>query len=212
MIEGKIDSTFITLQRDIITSGGIAEIGANAFAVWSVVKFYADYSTGQAFPGMREIGNKIGVSQQTVKRAVDILVGAKMLRIEDKSKFKRKGQTYIARERLAVRLGSEIVCTIAVDYVPLNLRNKISSIKEALTVGENNVEAWKNVEIIPNSGFIWDVKDKTFKATKVHHEIPINTLPSIEFDESHEKFIKDYLLKNAPNLTASFASKILPNN
>ena len=47
MIEGNIDSSFTTEQRDLFASGIVAEIGVNAYAVWSAIKFYADYNTGQ---------------------------------------------------------------------------------------------------------------------------------------------------------------------
>lgn len=86
-MEGEIDSTFQTQQRDMFTSGIVAEIGVNAYAVWSVIKCYADFATGEAFPGMREIGKKIGVSPATVMRAVEVLEKSHMLRIVADAKF-----------------------------------------------------------------------------------------------------------------------------
>ena len=94
MIEGNIDSSFTTEQRDLFASGIVAEIGVNAYAVWSAIKFYADYNTGHAWPGMRKLGEKLGLSAMTVKRAIDQLETAKMVRIVASS-TKRKGQTYI---------------------------------------------------------------------------------------------------------------------
>jgi len=81
MIEGNIDSSFTTEQRDLFASGIVAEIGVNAYAVWSAIKFYADYNTGHAWPGMRKLGEKLGLSAATVKRAIDQLEASHMVRI-----------------------------------------------------------------------------------------------------------------------------------
>lgn len=65
-MEGQIDSSFTTEQRDMFASGMVAEIGVNAYAVWHGIKYYADFETGEAFPGMRALGKKLGISQPTV--------------------------------------------------------------------------------------------------------------------------------------------------
>ena len=131
MIEGHIDSSFTTEQRDLFASGIVADIGVNAYAVWSAIKFYADYNTGHAWPGMRTLGQKLGLSAATVKRAIDTLGKASMVRVVASS-TRRKGQTYIAREKMAVRLGNRVLCTIVIDYVPGTLRGKINRLESAL--------------------------------------------------------------------------------
>lgn len=197
-MEGEIDSTFQTQQRDMFTSGIVAEIGVNAYAVWSVIKCYADFMTGEAYPGMREIGKKIGLSQPSVSRAVEILKEAHMLRIVDSAKFKRKGQTYIARERLAVRLGGKIICFIVVDYVPANLRNKLKQINNALKTGEQDQEMWAEIEIVPGDGFIWDMKSKTLKSSIKASSIPVNS--STDCDDYHKKLGAEIFARIAPDL------------
>lgn len=182
MIEGNIDSSFTTEQRDLFASGIVAEIGVNAYAVWSAIKFYADYNTGHAWPGMRKIGEKLGLSAMTVKRAIDQLEAAKMVRIVAES-TKRKGQTYIARERMSVRLGKRTLCTIVIDYVPGTLRGKINRLENALTTGENDPEAFAEVEIIPGEGFVWDDDKKTLKGRIAAREIPRAPDP----DDYHRK-------------------------
>jgi DNA-binding transcriptional regulator YhcF (GntR family) len=135
---GTIDSTFTTSQRDLFVSGVVAEIGANAFAVWHAIKIYADFNTGNAFPCMRRLGLDVGMSAATVKRAVDVLETNKLLRIVE-NHTKKKGQTYIARERLSIRFGDILICTIVVDYIPAKIKDKLKNIKEALKVTiENN--------------------------------------------------------------------------
>lgn len=182
MIEGHIDSSFTTEQRDLFASGIVAEIGVNAYAVWSAIKFYADYNTGHAWPGMRKIGEKLGLSAMTVKRAIDQLESAKMVRIVASS-TKRKGQTYIARERMSIRLGKRVLCTIVIDYVPGTLRGKINRLESALATGEDDPEAFAEVEIIPGDGFQWDSTTRTLKGHIAAREIPRAPDP----DDYHRK-------------------------
>lgn len=181
----------------MFASGFVAEIGVNAYAVWSALKIFADYNTGQAFPGMRTIGERIGLSAMTVKRAIDVLKAARMVRVV-KSATRRKGQTYVARERLAVRLGSRVICTIVVDYVPARLRGQINRIEQALKTGEHDAEAFAEVEIIPGEGFVWDESSKTLRGAVKASEMP-STLPSE--DEHHQMIGEAVLSRMAPNMS-----------
>ena len=190
MIEGNIDSSFTTEQRDLFASGIVAEIGVNAYAVWSAIKFYADYNTGHAWPGMRKLGEKLGLSAMTVKRAIDQLETAKMLRIVASS-TKRKGQTYIARERMSIRLGKRVLCTIVIDYVPGTLRGKINRLESALTTGEDDPEAFAEVEIIPGEGFQWDNTTRTLRGQVAAREIPRAPDP----DDYHRKIGESILAR-----------------
>lgn len=170
--QATLDSTFTTSQRDLFTSGFVAEIGANAFTIWNAVKAYADFATGQAYPGMRRLGNDVGLSPATVKRAVDILIANKLLRVVD-GHTKKKGQTYIARERLSIRFGEVLICTIVVDYVPSKIKDKLRNIKEALRVGESSGDLFAQVEIIPALGFKYDQSTGTFKGELALEKIPV---------------------------------------
>jgi DNA-binding Lrp family transcriptional regulator len=193
MIEGHIDSSFTTEQRDLFASGIVAEIGVNAYAVWSAIKFYADYNTGHAWPGMRKLGEKLGLSAMTVKRAIDQLEQAKMVRIVAES-TKRKGQTYIARERMSIRLGKRVLCTIVIDYVPGTLRGKINRLESALATGEADPEAFAAVEIIPGEGFEWDNNTRTLRGQVAAREIPRAPDP----DDYHRKIGEALLQRSLP--------------
>ena len=195
-IKGRVDSSFTTEQRDLFASGLVAEIGANAYAVWHGVKYFADYSTGRAFPGMRTLGEKLGMSASTVMRAIDVLVQAKMLRVVQ-GHTKRRGQTYIARERMSVRIGSTILCTIVLDYVPERLRGQVKRLTDAISKGKDDPEAFAEVEIIPGAGFEWDPASRTLKGRIGASQLP----PSdTEADDYHrqigEAFLARVLTKN----------------
>jgi DNA-binding transcriptional ArsR family regulator len=169
-IQGKIDSSFTTEQRDLFASGIVAEIGVNAYAVWHAIKFFADYNTGEAFPGMRTLGSKLGLSPQTVMRAIESLEAAHMVRII-KPHTKRKGQTYIARERMTVNVAGTTLCTIVIDYVPERLRGQIKRLTDAIATG-SDPEAFAEVEIIPGKGFVWDEASKTLRGRLKASELP----------------------------------------
>ena len=202
-MEGRIDSSFTTEQRDLFASGMVAEIGVNAYAVWQAVKYYADYNTGEAFPGMRTLGQKLGISHPTVQRAVKSLEAAKLLRVS-KSHSKRKGQTYIARERLRVTLGNTVLCTIIVDYVPNTLRQRINRIEQSLTTGEKDPEAFAEVEIIPGEGFTWDEDAGLLRGRVAAREIP----PSRDnADEYHRQLGESILEKIAPSMAKRLPKK-----
>lgn len=195
---GTIDSTFTTSQRDLFLSGTVAEIGANAFVVWHAVKGYADYNTGKAFPGMRKLGEDVGLSAATVKRAVDVLEASKMLRIVE-NHTKKKGQTYIARERLSIRFGEILICTIVVDYVPSQIKDKLKNIKEALKVGETSGDLFAQVEIIPSPGFIFDQSTGTFKGAISVEKLPA---PAQGIQKTGEKRYGDILKALKPTFVS----------
>ena len=180
-MEGRIDSSFTTEQRDLLASGFVAEIGVNAYAVWSAIKFYADYNTGHAWPGMRTLGEKLGVSKDTVQRAIESLERAHLVRIVQ-GHTKRRGQTYVARERMCIRLGSRVLCTIVFDYVPNSLRGTIKRIETALQTGEDDPEAFAEVEVIPGEGFEWDEGTKSLRGRVLARE-----LPSVPEDDTHRR-------------------------
>lgn len=203
-LHGTIDSTFTTSQRDLFLSGVVAEIGVNAFTVWHAIKVYADFNTGEAFPGMRKLAEDVGMSAASVMRAVDVLITNKMLRVV-KSHTKKKGQTYIARERLAIRFGDILICTIVVDYVPAQIKDKLKNIKEALKVGESSGDLFAQVEIIPASGFLFDQTTGTFKGS-----IAIDSLPSQR--KSKQKIEKPNLNRFLKDLNSTSVSPMKHEN
>jgi hypothetical protein len=172
-MEGRIDTSFQTVQRDLFASGMAARIGMNAFGVWLAIKSHADYNTGEAWPGMRRLAELTGLSLGAVSNSVRVLVDVHLLRVVAQAKGKaRRGNTYVARERMDVRLGERVLCTIVLDYVPSTLRLKLSAIDQALTVGEANPEVFADCEILPGDGFKWDSDSGALKASISARDIP----------------------------------------
>jgi hypothetical protein len=181
-MQGRIDTSFQTLQRDLFASGLAANIGMNAFGVWLAIKSHADYNTGKAWPGMRRLSDLTGLSLGLVHRSVQTLVQAHLLRVEVASKGGRRGQTYVACERMDIRLGDRVLCTIVLDYVPATLRATISSIDQALKTGEAGPETFAQCRIIPGAGFTWHAESGSMVGA-----IPASDVPLPELTEEQLK-------------------------
>ena len=178
-MDGKIDSTFGTFQRDMFESGLVAELGANCFVIWIAIKTHADFNTGIAWPSIRRLAAITGLADKTVQKAIKELEAASLLRIV-KSGNQRASNRYIARERLDVRLGSRLLCRIVIDYVPEAIKSQLHKISETLKTGERNPDAFSEVEIIPGDGFMWNPETGTLKGAISIKEIPAKELTSID--------------------------------
>lgn len=178
-MDGKIDSTFGTFQRDMFESGLAAEIGANGFILWVAIKTHADFNTGVAWPSIRRLAAITGLSDKTVQKVIKELETANLLRIVQ-SGNQRTSTRYIARERLDVRLGNRLLCRIVIDYVPQAIRQQLHKINETLKTGERNPEAFSQVEIIPGEGFSWNPATGTLQGAISIKEMPIKELASID--------------------------------
>ena len=178
-MDGKIDSTFGTFQRDMFESGLVAELGANCFVIWIAIKTHADFNTGVAWPSIRRLAAITGLADKTVQKAIKELEAASLLRII-KSGNQRASNRYLARERLDVRLGNRLLCRIVIDYVPQAIKQQLHGIAETLKTGERNPQAFADVEIIPGDGFVWDSVTGTLKGSISIKEMPSKPVDTID--------------------------------
>jgi len=168
-MQGNVDTSFQTMQRDLFNSGMAAHIGMNAFGVWLAIKNHADFNTGECWPGMRRLAALTGIGSSSVQRAIEILVEAKLLRVDQE---KRKTNTYVARERMDIKLGNRVLCTVVMDYVPQGLKQRLAAIEKGLSSGDVSDELWSEVEIIPGAGFEWDPVARVLRARINQKEFP----------------------------------------
>lgn len=180
-MQGSVDTSFQTLQRDLFASGMAAKIGMNAFGVWLAIKSHSDYNTGKAWPGMRRLAELTGLSLGSVSNSVDVLVNAHLLRVIRRGAGHR-GNTYVARERMDVRLGKRVLCTIVIDYVPATLRFTLSKLDKALEAGDSISDVLSQCEIIPGDGFLWDAANGVLRAS-----IPASDMPLPDLTEEQLK-------------------------
>ena len=172
-MQGHVDTSFTTQQRDLFESGLVAQIGVNAYAVWCAIKSHSDYQTGVSWPSVRRMMELTGLASATVQKALATLEAAKLLRSEVRS----KRRYYVARERMDVRLGERIICTIVVDYVPSKMRQTLARVQNALKTGEQDADAFADVDIIPGAGFGWDAASGSLRAKLPARDIPAPPTP-----------------------------------
>ena len=93
---------------------------------------------------------------------------------------------------MSVTVGSTTLCTIIIDYVPERLRGQIKRIGESFKTGEDDPEAFAQVEIIPGEGFVWDETSRTLKG-----KISAAKLPpaSHAADDYHQQIGREILAK-----------------
>lgn len=168
-IRGDIDTTYHRQQRDMFSSGLAADIGIGAYAIWNAIKSHSDFNTGDSHPGIRRLASLTGMSINPVQDAIKKLEKFHLLRVV---KRPRKTNHYVARERMDVRLGNRVICTIVIDYIPSQMRERLEKIKAA-TKGEiDAADVWAQVEIIPGPGLKLDESSGTFQGTMRADEIP----------------------------------------
>ncbi len=168
-IQGDIDTTYHTQQRDMFASGLAAEIGVYAYAVWNAIKAHSDFNTGDSYPGIRKLCELTGISDQKVQSSIKDLESAHLLRVVKKV---RKTNHYIARERMDVRVGSKVICTVVVDYIPAQMRERLAKLKGAVNGDLSKEDVWAQVELIPGPGMKLDASSGTFKSDMRADEIP----------------------------------------
>lgn len=170
-MQGTLDTTFGTFQRDLFESGLVAQIGPNSFAVWTAIKHHADFNNGIARPGIRRLCELTGLTDKTVMKCIDTLRDARLLRIVEQG-HRKKATRYMATERLDVRLGDRLLCTIVLDYIPARIRETLGKLNQTLKTGEPNPDAFAQVEIVPGPGFVWNASKGVLTAS-----IPVADLP-----------------------------------
>lgn len=183
-----IDTTYQTQPRDIFASGLAAQIGANALGVWLAIKSHADFTTGEAYPGVRRLMVLTGLASGTVQKALATLLEAHMLRVA-----RKVGQRhyYIARERMALRVGSRVLYTIVLDYVPNSMRQRLARLKAACEGDSEAQDVWAEVEVLPGLCLEWAPNAKTRKVKMPAEEVPVSapatTTDKARADEARTK-------------------------
>jgi hypothetical protein len=188
-MQGTIDSSFQTEQRDLFTSGAVAEIGVNAYAVWHAIKHHADFTTGQAWPGMRRLAQLVGLSKSSIDRAVDTLQRAHMLRIVKRSTKDKGANLYRTRAHIGAS-GEQGCLHSRFDYIPSRLRGQIIELEKALLNPNASVNVFAEVEIIPGNGFEWDSSSGLLRG-RIH----ASELPKEEDTGTELNAIQDAILK-----------------
>lgn len=145
-----VDRQWFHVVRSMIGRGKIAEMGVNAWAVYTVLKAYTNMKTGKSWPSQATIGELIGCSVDTVARATDRLVE---MGIVTKTRVGRHSE-YLINEELPIMKTDtrELVGRATHPYIPLEFQRQIDDIVQAVRMGVRPED--KSIKIELNINFI----------------------------------------------------------
>lgn len=204
-IIGDIDTTYHTQQRDMFSSGLAAEIGVHAFAVWHAIKAHADFQTGVAWPSIRRIVELTGCADKTVQSAIKTLVASHLLRVS------KRGQknVYVARERMDVRVGDRVICTVVIDFVPSAMRDTLAKLKAAGKGIDDAQDVWAQVTLIPAKGMKLDAEQGIFTTVMRVDKVPTQ-LPAHEAREALKELANSMRVNPQKKLRTNVRKKEAP--
>jgi hypothetical protein len=119
----------------MIMGDKIAQMGPNAWAVYSVLKAYTNFESGQSSPSQERIAGHIGASVDTVGRALDRLIE---LKVVEKKRVGRHNE-YRLMESFPIRKkddqGTE-VATASDFYRPKGFQSLVEQLRALAKTGD----------------------------------------------------------------------------
>lgn len=137
------DTQWFHVFRSMIDSGELARLSGSALKVYLVIKSYANYRNGGAFPAELTVAEKSGLSIAQVKRSIKELQNLEYLSI---SKRGRKNH-YILKEKVMVRNATgDSAATASWDYIPAEVANAVDELKSYVTSGQADSAQLINIQ------------------------------------------------------------------
>jgi DNA-binding transcriptional ArsR family regulator len=127
------DPSWFHVFKDMIDSGEITKMGTQAFAVYAVIKRYSHHTSGEAFPSIELIAEKVGIVPRQVMRELKTLEEMGYL---TKHKVGRRNN-YVLREKVTIRdTAGEAYAVASWDYVPQGVTEAVKDLKNVLVAGD----------------------------------------------------------------------------
>lgn len=140
--ELKVEGMWVHVTNGIVTKGLLAEMGAVAWAVYTVIKVHANMETGKSRPSVRRIADLVGMSHDTVHRAINRLVELDLISIGKAGKTNE----YVIQEKIHLTtLEGEPFGIAERPYAPLQFQQFISQLKAFASSG--NIPGDRNIQI-----------------------------------------------------------------
>lgn len=163
-----VDKQWFHVVRSMIGRGKIAEMGVNAWAVYTVLKAYTNMKTGKSWPSQATIGELIGCSVDTVARATDRLVE---MGIVTKTRVGRHSEYQINEEFPIMKTDTrELVGRATHPYIPLEFQRQIDDIVQAVRMGISPQDSSIKIEL--NINFIQQGDNSTVNIGEVRLASP----------------------------------------
>lgn len=143
LLDRRVDTTFTHLFNAIFSTGDAREMGETAFMVLCCIKSYASLNTGQSFPSMDTVAEKIGKSRDTVERSIKKLVEMEYVQVCGK---KGRNNVYKVKERFPItNRDGEMVEAVRWDYVPMAVSEVQRQVRQYVEKGR--VEGQQTIHI-----------------------------------------------------------------
>ena len=127
------DRSWFHVFKDMIDSGDIVRMGTQAFAVYAVIKRHSAHTSGEAFPSIELISEKVGIVPRQVIRELKKLEDLGYL---TKTKVGRRNN-YVLREKITIyNLEGEPSAVATWDYVPQGIKDATADLRDVLLSGE----------------------------------------------------------------------------
>jgi DNA-binding transcriptional MocR family regulator len=129
------ETTWFHTFRTMFTSGDVKKIGPYAFTVYSAIKSYTNFRSGESFPKIETLMDVTGVSRSQVKRVLVDLAKLGYLSVTKKGRQNH----YTLREKVVIQDAHGRPTAVATwDYLPSSVQESVAEIKNVLVTGDFN--------------------------------------------------------------------------
>lgn len=133
MSDLKADASWFHVFRAMMDSGDVAAMGPHAFTVYCIIKGHANFSTGNAWPGLETIAEKSGISERQIIRELKMLED---LGYVSKARVGRSNQ-YTLREKFVITDSEGQTAAVATwDYLPNGVRAAMADLRNVIVTGD----------------------------------------------------------------------------
>jgi DNA-binding transcriptional regulator YhcF (GntR family) len=127
------EASWFHVFRSMVDNGDVAKLGPYSTTVYLVIKTYANYSTGTAFPSVELIAEKAGISPRQVNKSLAALEDTGYIT----KTLKGRSNVYTLREKVEIQGPDgrpEAVATW--DYIPKHVQAAQAELKNFLLTGK----------------------------------------------------------------------------
>ena len=149
--EKTVKALWFHIVREQVQSGEIARVGAVPWAVYCAVKSHTGLETGDAFPSNARIAELVGVSLDTVQRALKKLAEAGLV---SAVKRRGKGSSYSVNEKIPMDdAQGEPWATAERKYVPLEFTNFVVELQRLAKTGNLPTDKGITINLVVQNVF-----------------------------------------------------------
>jgi DNA-binding transcriptional regulator YhcF (GntR family) len=149
--EKTVKALWFHIVREQVQSGEIARVGAVPWAVYCAVKSHTGLETGDAFPSNARIAALVGVSMDTVQRALKKLAEAGLV---SAVKRRGKGSSYSVTEKIPLDdAKGEPWATAERKYIPLQFTNFVAELQRLATTGNLPTDKGITINLVVQNVF-----------------------------------------------------------